>query len=209
MALTMKQKLFNTLRRRIANMRRNNSTFDVMEKAVWNTLQTHASYKPTAKGYVSPADVNDLWDQLGRYFYGDPELDTRASRNRSARRPGRQKRMPRDLRNELDVQKMERRARFFEQGHTFEGGPIHDPLYEDWLIKHGIDPLDYLNRFDPEDGWEAPPWAAKYGVVWPDPDDIDDWDDDEDDGIEACPPAASVVEPFLVAIGEPRELVTA
>ncbi len=206
MALTMKQKLFNTLRRRIANMRRNSSTLDVMETAVWNTLQTHTHYKPTAKGYVAPSDANALWDELARYFHGDPELDDRPGRRRGPR-PKRSKRMPASLRNMLDVQKMERRAHFFEQGHTFEGGPIHDPLYEGWLIEHGIDPLDYLNRFDPTEGWEAPPWAEKYGVVWPDPADIeDDWDEDEPEDIAPhCGPVPVVV----VEIVQPRELVTA
>lgn len=203
MALTMKQKLFNTLRRRIANMRRNSSTLDVMETAVWNTLQTHTHYKTTAKGYITPADANALWNDLARYFEGDPELDDRPGRRRGPRRP---KRMPKSLRNELDVQKMERRARFFEQGHTFEGGPIHDPLYEGWLIEHGIDPLDYLNRFDPAEGWEAPPWAEKYGVVWPDPDDIDDEWDDEPEPTPAPPVDDATV---LVFIESPRELVTA
>jgi len=206
MAKTMTAKLINSQRRRILNMRRNSSTRGVMEAAVWNTLQSHTHLRPTAKGYVTPSQADEMWKRLHPFFDGDPELETRHPARTSPRR-AKGPRMPKSLRAALDAEKLQRREDYYRRGTTYEGGPLHDPLYEGWLIEHGIDPLDYLNRFDPTEGWEAPPWAEKYGVVWPDPADIeDDWDEDEPEDIA---PHFGPVPVVVVEIVQPRELVTA
>lgn len=147
-----------------------------MEKAVWLTLQTHMNLRPTAAGYIPPDVAACLWTRLQPFFVGDPEMEARKGTT-SRPRPTRVGRMPRWQRAQLDAQKAQRREDFFRRGFTYEGGPILDPAYEGWLINHGHDPARYLSQFDAEDGWEAPPWAAKYGVIWPGP---GAWDNDLD-----------------------------
>lgn len=169
---------------RIMRMRKAGSRQQTMEDAVWLTIQTHTHRDPSDKGHV-PEDIGTaVWLYLLPFISGNgPE---RSSKGRYAR-------IPVPLRAKLDAAKDQRREDYFRAGLTYEGGPIHDPIYEHWLIGNDIDPVAYLARFDPEDGWEAPPWAAKYGVFW----------GDDLDGDEPCTtPDPTDLDAF-------RELVTA